>query len=114
MTATDRRERIKEMFVDALNRFKLGMDVEYDFTFGWGPLPTVSGMPPQFVLAYWMFAHTPHPLLGQEPIGTLIVCPDLFASQKVIDDLVLKHMGNLREAKAKVLAGANGMEHKDD
>lgn len=102
MTATDRRDKYRGMFVSALERFKLGLEVEYDFTFGWGPIPDGSN---RVVLAYWMFVTTPNPLLGQSPLGALVVMPDLSATQKQIDDAMMSSLGDLRQAKAKVLNG---------
>lgn len=109
MTVTYRRAKMEEMFIDALNRFKLGLDLEYDFAFGWGPLPDGSN---RIVLAYWMFVSIPNPLLGQPPLGGIIVEPNLFATQKDIDQKVMGTLGEMREAKARVLSTQNGKEHK--
>lgn len=102
MTVTNRRPEIEKMVVGALERFCLGLDLTYDITLGWGPLP--NG---QMAFAYWALVSTPNPLLGQAPLSTLIVIPDLFVDQKQIDEHVMHNLSNLRQAKAKVLNGGD-------
>jgi hypothetical protein len=105
---TNGRSKVERMILNAIERFKLGLEVEYDLTLGWGPLQQEANQSSQFVFAYWCFMSTPSPLLGHKPMGVLMALPDLYARQPDIDDAVLLHMSLLREQRAQVLSTANG------